>query len=572
MLRSTARVRGAQSLALVAIACADSRGSVDHAPALGNAAALQGATASSLAAAGFVTSSPRLGTAPRAALSGGQAAPELPRVYLDTKDVPPSGRTIRLGAGGNLQAALRTAQPGDEILLASGAVYTGPFILPRKRGPGWITVRTDAAGQLPLEGVRITPRFAPVLAKLVTSTAEPALRTEAGATGYRITAVEITVAVPAPRINFGLVMLGGGREQTALAQLPANLVLDRVYVHGTPAADVKTGVTLNSAASAVIDSYVTDIHVRGQETQAILMWNGPGPYKITNNYLASAGENMMVGGADPAIPNLIPSDIEVRRNHFFKPMGWRGVYAGVKNSFELKNSRRVLIEGNVFENNWVEGQDGFAIVLKSMNQDSGCPWCESSQVTFRLNRIINSPGGVNLVEQRTSSNGIPVPLNNVLLQNNAFYRIGADGTNGRLFQVAQLVRNITIDHNTGFAPNQLLVFDGGQKPGFAMTNNLFGRGQYGLFGTGGAEGKAALDAFCPGWVFQRNAILGAPARLYPAGNFYPGDPAAVGFANFAGGDYRLIPGSPYRKAGTDGKDIGADIAALDSATAGVVVP
>ena len=217
MLRSSARARGAQSLVLVAIACADSRGSVDHAPALGNAATPQGATMSSLAAADFVTSSPRIRAAPQSALSGGQVAPELPRVYLDTKYVPLSGRTIRVGAGGNLQAALRAAQPGDEILLASGAVYNGPFILPRKRGAGWITVRTDAAAQLPPEGVRITPRFAPLLAKLVTSTAEPALRTEAGATGYRITTVEITLAIPAPRINFGLVMLGGGREQTALA-------------------------------------------------------------------------------------------------------------------------------------------------------------------------------------------------------------------------------------------------------------------------------------------------------------------------------------------------------------------
>jgi hypothetical protein len=47
----------------------------------------------------------------------------------------------------------------------------------------------------------------------------------------------------------------------------------------------------------------------------------------------------------------------------------------VKNLFEIKNAQRMLIEGNVFENNWAEGQGGSAIVLKSVNQGGACPWC-----------------------------------------------------------------------------------------------------------------------------------------------------------------------------------------------------
>src|SRR5207237_1067392 len=43
--------------------------------------------------------------------------------------------------------------------------------------------------------------------------------------------------------------------------------------------------------------------------------------------------------------------------------------------------------------------------------------------------------------------------------------------------------------------------------------------------------------------------------------------ADVGFANLAGGDYHLAAGSPYKHAGTDGKDIGANIDALGTATA-----
>jgi hypothetical protein len=36
-----------------------------------------------------------------------------------------------------------------------------------------------------------------------------------------------------------------------------------------------------------------------------------------------------------------------------------------------------------------------------------------------------------------------------------------------------------------------------------------------------------------------------------------------------GGDYHLLSGSPYKNAGTDGKDLGADIDAIDTEIAGV---
>jgi hypothetical protein len=78
----------------------------------------------------------------------------------------------------------------------------------------------------------------------------------------------------------------------------------------------------------------------------------------------------LLGGADPAIPNLVPSDIEIRRNHFAKPLSWRvgdpsyaGIHWAVKNLLELKNAQRVLIVGNVLDHNWYDAQDGFGILF-----------------------------------------------------------------------------------------------------------------------------------------------------------------------------------------------------------------
>src|SRR5262249_51363251 len=42
-------------------------------------------------------------------------------------------------------------------------------------------------------------------------------------------------------------------------------------------------------------------------------------------------------------------------------------------------------------------------------------------------------------------------------------------------------------------------------------------------------------------------------------------PTAVGFVDWAGGNYGLAPGSPYKSAGTDGKDPGVDFNALAAA-------
>src|SRR5260221_13486153 len=66
--------------------------------------------------------------------------PERPRSVVDTQEVAPSGRTIRVAAGGDLQAAIDGASPGDLIALEPGATYHGPFRLPRKDGSGWIAI------------------------------------------------------------------------------------------------------------------------------------------------------------------------------------------------------------------------------------------------------------------------------------------------------------------------------------------------------------------------------------------------------------------------------------------------
>ena len=79
--------------------------------------------------------------------------------------------TIAVPAGGDFQAALNAAAPGDVITLAPGATYVGNFKLPNKpltSDPNpYITIRSAAPDSaLPPAGVRITPAYAAQLPKI----------------------------------------------------------------------------------------------------------------------------------------------------------------------------------------------------------------------------------------------------------------------------------------------------------------------------------------------------------------------------------------------------------------------
>jgi hypothetical protein len=483
------------------------------------------------------------------------------------------GSTLEVAAGGDLQAALDKAQPGDTVALQAGATFTGNFTLRNKPGSGWILIRSSALAQLP-EGTRATPSHAAAMPRIETPNAMPAIATEQGAHHYRLAGLEVG-SQPGLQIVYSLVAFGSG-DETQSEQLPHDLVVDRCWIHGNPLDAVKRGVQLGSATTAVIDSSVQDIHNEGQDTQAIGGWNGPGPYKIVNNRLEGAGENVMFGGATPAITGLVPSDIEFRRNHVYKPLSWRegdpsyaGKHWSVKNSFELKNARRVLVDGNIFDQNWADAQVGFAIVLTPRTEDGAAPWVVVNDITFTNNIVRHSAHGINMSGH--DDNG-QAEQRCVLVKNNLWLDIGAKwGSDGRLWQVLNGVKDLRFEHNTAMQGAHIAVFDGTPKgPGLVMRGNIAPHNDYGLFGSGASPGTASLEAFFTDWTVTDNVFPWASPNpsAYPPGNAFPSSLEEVGFVDYAGGNLRLAPSSPHKGAAS-GKDPGADIDALEAATQGV---
>ena len=476
---------------------------------------------------------------------------ELPREYVDVSVPLVTGQSIYVAAGDNLQAAINAAQLGDEIVLQAGATFVGSFTLPVKSGEGWITIRSD--GPLPPPGTRVTADDAGAMATILASGSNvAALSTMPGAHHYHIIGVEFSAA---PGVNqmTSLINLGSGNpDQDTLAEQPHHIILDRVYVHGTETLDLRRGIALNSAETAIVDSYISEIHSTA-DSQAIAGWNGTGPYLIQNNYLEAAGENIMFGGADPQIPNALPGDIVIRGNDFFKPLDWQGVWL-VKNLLELKIGLRVLIEDNNFENNWVDGQSGFAIVFKSTNQNGSAPWSQTADVTFRNNVVQNSASGLNIAGSPETHDAVTAAR--FLISNNLFTEIGnfAGTQDGRMFQLLGatdvIIENNTAIHN--ISAGTTITFDGDPTLRLVFQDNIVTHGQYGIMGSGASEGAATLDAYAPDAAISGNVFIGASAGRYGgtyADNYFPATLSDVGFIDPTNGNYQLNSDSRFRTAG-----------------------
>ncbi|HEY1992187.1 MAG TPA: hypothetical protein VGH71_06960, partial [Gammaproteobacteria bacterium] len=307
-----------------------------------------------------------------------------------------------------------------------------------------------------------------------------------------------------------------------------------------------------------------------EDAQAISTWNGPGPYKIVDDYLEAAGENVMFGGQDPSIKGLVPSDIEVRGNLFTKNLSWKSGAPGyqgtnwqVKNIFELKNAQRVLVEGNVFQYNWAQAQTGYSILFTVRDQDGGAPWSVVQDVTFRDNVVAHVANGINILGNDDDYHSLPAQR--ILIANNLFEDVGVSWGPGILLLMDNGSQDVTFTHNTALQTGTLVYGDGKPDLGFTYTDNIAFQNQYGMIGTNHAPGLSSINAFFPGVQLRRNAIIGASSSEYPSDNFFPHSIKAVGFNGAENQDYRLAPGSAYKAEADDGGDIGVDVDELCSA-------
>jgi hypothetical protein len=548
-------------------------------------------------------------------------------------DTPAPGSTITVNAGGDLQAALNNARCGDVISLQEGATFTGMFTVPAKNCDTnhWIIVRTSAADSaLPSEGQRTTPCYAGVaslpgrpayacqhpqnvLAKVQTQTqGNGPFQIAPNANFYRLIGLEITRAAGTPA-SAKLISAKGTAD---------HLIVDRSWLHGLSQDETQLGVDLSGVSNAaVVDSYFSDFHcvsIAGTCTDAHAIAGGigssqDGPYKIQNNFIEAAAEGVLFGGG---AATLTPADIQILNNHFWKPWQWMPGHAGfvggmgghpfiVKNHLELKNAARVLVEGNLMENTWGGfSQSGYSILLTPKNQHTQggsdiCPLCQVTDVTIRYGRLSHAGGGIQMATaiSGNGTNGAAAlagarwSIHDLVIDDLSTSYVGS----GNLFLIMNVwpthpLNSITINHVTGFPdPNSHVLslgnIHGATAPmyGFVFTNNMVATGRYPVWNTGGTTSCAfndvpltSISRCFTSYTFANNALVATPSNfppsVWPNGNMFPQTTTSAGFVSYNnanGGNYELLPSSIYKNKGTDEKDLGADIIAINAALANV---
>lgn len=550
---------------------------------------------------------------------------ELPKAcyYTALDGTPSPGKQIRVAANSDLAAAIDGAKCGDTLLLPAGASFNVNE-LPSKKcdDQHYITVRTDTLdSKLPLEGTRVSPAWAGVAslpgrppfaqpsngpAKLL---ATLVVRRASGAiVGDHVRFIGIEWTTP-PDADIGRIVT---------AEHSDHVIFDRNWVHPADGREVGHGIGIihGSHMIAVINSYISGLNCiarTGKCTDATAVGGGSGDdpisaLKIYNNFLESAGENILFGGS---AAKQVPTDIEIRRNHLFRPMLWKEGQPGytptaagepyiVKNNCEFKNAIRVLFEANLLENTWGGfSQTGYSILITPKNQSSECPICRVNDVTIRFNRIRNVAGVLQIANAlaktgAAAADGGRYSIHDIFADDLHDKDYKGGGSFLILISAQPPVHDIQINHVTAFVSGVLLsILNSGAKlTNFTLTNSVFSVGDrrppVASAGGGpescasknqGLGSEAVLQACFDPYKFDRNLIISGRGS-FPKGNIVVGSAQAAGIRDLkdvVAKDPRLChakgPGcakaSPGAGAAADGSDLGADIDAVEAAIAGV---
>lgn len=160
--------------------------------------------------------------------------------------------------------------------------------------------------------------------------------------------------------------------------------------------DVESGVNFNVDYGLEENNYIEKIHWFGGESHGSSFGFDNGPLKITNNWVEGGGGTLFSGGSTVDSQGGPGSDNEIRRNYLGRDLNYRllsatsansptppwgcGPFDGtashntcpfswdIKNSLEMKMGHRNLIDGNIIENSWADGQSGFCMLI---NVDAG---------------------------------------------------------------------------------------------------------------------------------------------------------------------------------------------------------
>jgi hypothetical protein len=275
----------------------------------------------------------------------------------------------------------------------------------------------------------------------------------------------------------------------------------------------------------------------------------------------------------------MPSDITIRRNFFYSPEIWnkhspKFIPVGnpptnwqKKNLIEFKHARRVLLEANVFDGSWQDGQVGYAMTIKSAGHKQVDDPAVTEHLTIRYNLIRNSAAPFSL---SGAEGGTTRQTNHVLIEHNLAYDQSVAPFIGESKQILwqHAIYDIYVRNNTLIAPggsnSALTALGNGGNAEFSGNVMMQGSYGYNCSMSGGGFGTDALYKCFSSLAFRNNALIGdSPKWSYgPEVTFVRSLNEA--FVNPAAKDFRINANGPLA-----GKGAGADVTRILQMTQGV---
>lgn len=392
--------------------------------------------------------------------------------------------------------------------------------------------------------------------------------------------------VAAPYTGVAFVNIGNN-DETSLAQLPNHIIFDRsVFDGSTSTTNTLRGYALSGSDCSLVNSYLYGFKMVGQDTQAALLEQGERNAMI-NNFMEGAAENFLSGGTDISITNHLPTDFVFRRNYLKKNLAWCSVcgsYGGVdytvKNIFELKVAFRYSIQGNIFENHWLEDQN-WAIVFTVRNQGRGTPgdnpWANIQYVDFSYNKVIKVGNGCQILGKdylNPSQKMDHLNVRQTVFAGLSFW----NGTYNTFVITSELgaggadhlaIRKTSSDSNGVGGQGRWIDFDGNTN----FTNCDFsGNVAQGFINWDNAHfGEAALQQACSStsWTATKNGFY-LSTGTNPTNNTTVPTRADVKYTDIPSQNLKLASDSPFLTTGLDSGRSGADVDAINALTSGVV--
>jgi hypothetical protein len=532
-------------------------------------------------------------------------AVEAPRTLFTSPYVPGTGTVRTVNSGGDLQAALNAAVPGDVIVLETGAVFTGNFSLPTKTGNGGVIQVVSAAirgGTFPVPfGTRVTSSAGMSTIRHPNGNVQPIVATVGnGKTGWRFGGIQFDLP-PTGAITYGggdsifdLVRLGVYNPANADPDAyPGNIVFDRCRAIGREDANVRRGIAFSGPDGGVFDSQILRVNTELPvgDSVGIVAWLAARNLHFYNVEIEGPTEHIFPGGVLndnwTANTQIVPTDITVDRCYLKggayqdeQDPAWNGRIYNTKNFLETKAGLRVRFRRTLCDRHLGKDQQ-FCMTIKSnggggLGGGSNHP---TRDITIEDMKFTNWMGGIQFRGVGTTADN---PLERIRVRNVGMVRhrapAGRYTVNPRVLQFQNTIRNVDISQLTGLLGPAgewaMMAADlGTDMTNLRLRDSILG-GFYGIGFAGDPWGGWPTSATGQRVLERLGLVDPSNATNYGnASNRRVANAAAAQFASYANAtndNLRLLSGSPLKGIGQGGADPGCDWDALDAATAGCI--